>query len=208
MERFINTLYYIKNNIFYNYKADNNASWTNKNGNILAEYVKANRYEKVEYLLNKGVFVDYLDEYKFTPLMIAAREGNLTLAQLLLNYNASVNNIFNNSISALSLAIQKKNFDLVLLLIEKGADLNFKDINGDTPLMDAFLTFRSWTPGEPYIDDKLIFTKLLLSYNANIDNINNNGERAFDMLTDGDAGFNIIVGSPNRYVKDRSPIKT
>lgn len=113
--------------------------------------------EVVKVLLDKGADVNVKGKMLgFTPLMTATRHGHEEIVKILLDKGADVNAIsgavtfswtsFDGSSSesgvrggwtALIIAAQEGNADIVKVLLQKGADVNIKDVNGDTALVWA-----------------------------------------------------------------------
>jgi ankyrin repeat protein len=70
----------------------------------------------------------------WTPLHVAAWEGNEEIARVLLDAGADVNGVKDQS-SPLSWAVGTPNLKLVKLLIDRGADVNRRDgLDKETPL--------------------------------------------------------------------------
>lgn len=99
--------------------------------------------ELVKHLLAAGIglnFHQWGNSGGPTPLIIAAKQGNLELVDLLVQHDARVNQIdWVGHATALVAAIASGNIDLVRFLIKQGADV---DANADTdmsmtPLMKA-----------------------------------------------------------------------
>jgi uncharacterized protein len=83
----------------------------------------------------------------FTPLMFAAREGDLESAKLLIAAGANVNDATEEEGSVLIVATASGHEQLAMFLLEKGADPNVKDGYGIAPihyaLHDGLLTLAS-----------------------------------------------------------------
>jgi ankyrin repeat protein len=75
-----------------------------------------------------------------SPLMYAARDGRLPIAQLLVAAKADVNQRDPNDITPLIEAITNNHVDVATFLIEHGADVNAADWYGRTPLWSAVET--------------------------------------------------------------------
>jgi ankyrin repeat protein len=72
-----------------------------------------------------------------TPLILAAREGHLELAEVLLDAAAGVDAAAGDGKTALALAIYNGNYDVASLLVDRGADVNIPDAQRFTPLFWA-----------------------------------------------------------------------
>jgi ankyrin repeat protein len=66
-----------------------------------------------------------------------------------------------NRLSLLSYSIEKGRFKIAEYLIASGADVNFRDINGITPLHISIMKLRS-------ADSRIKFVKLLIKNGANV----------------------------------------
>lgn len=62
----------------------------------------------------------------YTPLMMAAEEGNLQKVQDFVK-RSKINERNESGYSALALAVKKGHFDIAIFLIDKGADVNSKN---------------------------------------------------------------------------------
>jgi ankyrin repeat protein len=109
-----------------------------------------------------------------TPLLYAAREGNLAAAAALLDGGAKINEVSGSEHSTpLVLAIANGHYDFAKLMIDRGADVNLANDMGVAPLY-ATIDVR-WPPhewsAEPIVDqektDYLALMKLLLAKGAN-----------------------------------------
>jgi uncharacterized protein len=69
-----------------------------------------------------------------TPLVFAAREGDLESAQLLLDAGAPINQVTEYGWTPLLTAINNRNYRLASFLLDKGADANLANKGGWTPL--------------------------------------------------------------------------
>jgi ankyrin len=69
-----------------------------------------------------------------TPLIFAAREGDLESAKLLLDAGAPINQVTEYGWTPLLTAVNNRNYQLAKLLLERGADPNIANKGGWTPL--------------------------------------------------------------------------
>src|ERR1043166_4311865 len=72
-----------------------------------------------------------------TPLMFAAREGDLESARLLVAAGADVNAIAGDGKDALGLAVFNGNYDVASFLVDSKSKVNQADTQGFTPLFWA-----------------------------------------------------------------------
>ena len=97
-----------------------------------------NATEIVTLLLELGADPEsHHDPYKGTPLIIAAGNGHLESARLLLDAGAEVDAPAEQGATALGVAINNNYGDIVRLLVETGANVNRRGPDGTTPAMRA-----------------------------------------------------------------------
>jgi ankyrin repeat protein len=116
-----------------------------------------------------------------TPLMFAAREGDLESARLFVAAGADVNAIGGDGKDALSLAIFNGNYELASFLIDNHSKVNQADAQRFTPLFWAVDRRNMETaPNFPWVvtADPLPLIKKLLDAGANPNAIVNNTPRA------------------------------
>ena len=116
-----------------------------------------------------------------TPLMFAAREGDLESARHLLEAGADVNALAGDGKNALSLAIFNGNYELASFLVDRKADVNNTDTQRFTPLFWAVDRRNMETaPNFPWMvtADPLPLIKKLLDAGANPNALINNTPRA------------------------------
>ena len=116
-----------------------------------------------------------------TPLMFAAREGDLESARLLVRAGANVNAIAGDGKDALGLAIFNGNYEFASFLIDSKSDVNHADTQGFTPLFWAVDRRNMETaPNFPWMitADPLPLIKKLLDAGANPNALVNNTPRA------------------------------
>jgi ankyrin repeat protein len=116
-----------------------------------------------------------------TPLMFAAREGDLASARLLMAAGADVNAAAGDGKDALGLAIFNGNYDVASFLVESHSNVNRADAQGFTPLFWAVDRRNMETaPNFPWMvtADPLPLIAKLLDAGANPNAIVNNTPRA------------------------------
>jgi cytohesin len=116
-----------------------------------------------------------------TPLMLAAREGDLESGELLVAAGADVNAIAADGKDALGLAIFNGNYDFASFLIDRKSNVNQGDTQGFTPLFWAVDRRNMETaPNFPWMvtQDPLPLIRKLLDAGANPNALVNNTPRA------------------------------
>ena len=84
--------------------------------------------------------VKAVSAYNRTPLHIAAEEGNIEVARVLLENRADVNAEGMGKLTAFHLACIQGNCDLAMLLVNHGADVNAANLEKSTGLHMACRT--------------------------------------------------------------------
>lgn len=102
----------------------------------LAQAAKAGKTEAIQMLLDAGADVEGPESVALTPLMRAAEGGHIEAAQTLLDAGANINTAKNVG-SALNAAVRANQVGMAELLINSGAELEFTDTHGLTPLILA-----------------------------------------------------------------------
>jgi ankyrin repeat protein len=116
-----------------------------------------NNFGVVKLLLNSGASVDFVvSKIAFatnsqTPLQIAARNGNMEIAQLLIDRGAKVNGFNRSGLSALQNAAMGGNSKLVGMLLGKGADINAQTTVYGCPLERA-ICYRAISVAEMLLE--------------------------------------------------------
>jgi ankyrin repeat protein len=116
-----------------------------------------------------------------TPLMFAAREGDVESARLLVGAGADVNAIAADGKDALGLAIFNGNYELASFLVDNKSKVNQADTQGFTPLFWAVDRRNMETaPNFPWMvtADPLPLIRKLLDAGANPNALVNNTPRA------------------------------
>jgi uncharacterized protein len=116
-----------------------------------------------------------------TPLMLAAREGDVTLSRSLLDAGADLNAVAGDGKTALALAIFNGNYDAASFLVDRTADVNQADAQRFTPLFWAVDRRNMETaPNFPWMvtADPMPLIRKLLDAGANPNALVNNTPRA------------------------------
>jgi ankyrin repeat protein len=116
-----------------------------------------------------------------TPLMLAAREGDLEMARLLVGAKADVNAVAGDGKTALAMAVFNGNYDVASLLVDNKADVNRADAQRFTPLFWAVDRRNMETaPNFPWMVtvDPMPLIRKLLDAGANPNALVNNTPRA------------------------------
>jgi ankyrin repeat protein len=125
---------------------------------------KPNQTEIITYFISKGVDANKASKEGTTPVMIAASREITALQQLLPTVkNINLQNLKGES--ALSFAVRSGSPEAVALLLEKGADVNVKDKDGNN--LGVYL-IQSYRPGAGAKDPFEIKTKILQEKGLNL----------------------------------------
>ncbi len=107
--------------------------------------------------------INAIDDDENTTLALASEAGCLDVVKFLFEHGIkSVNFKRKDGVSALELAVKGNYFKIVNILLEYGADVNVKDINGES--IFHWVNYKS----------NLQIAKALLDYGANINAKDNN----------------------------------
>jgi ankyrin repeat protein len=116
-----------------------------------------------------------------TPLMFAAREGDVEMARLLVTSRADIDATAGDGKTALAMAVFNGNYDMASFLVDNKADVNKADAQRFTPLFWAVDRRNMETaPNFPWMvtADPLPLIRKLLDAGANPNAIVNNTPRA------------------------------
>jgi uncharacterized protein len=108
-----------------------------------------------------------VNEYGFSPLLLACYKGNNEVAKLLIDSGGDIN-LLTKMGTPLMAAVVRGNNEMAQLLIEKKADVNATDESGITALIYA-VQFQN-----------IAILKLLLQNNADKTHKDNEGKTAFE----------------------------
>lgn len=119
--------------------ADNFLSDTfvEEDATAITEAVAESDVERVNELLDDGMYADVQDMDGWTPLMWAAQDGDVEIMNILIQAGADPNMVDYYEETALIRAIYSQNVEAINLLLLSGADPNMADSSGWTPLIYA-----------------------------------------------------------------------
>ena len=143
-----------------------------------------------------------------TPLVLAARQGNLDAVKVLAESGADLNKGAGDGTTAMVVAVQNGHYDVAQYLVEKGADINKANEKGWTPLYLSVKhrNLETGTIPVPNQHQATDFIKLLLDRNVDVNarvTFNTeirNGQRATWFEEDGATAF--MRGTVRRYRND------
>ena len=105
---------------------------------LLNLVVTGGHADVVRLMLEKGVDIGAASPNTgFNPLLVAAKDGDLVVARLLLEYGASVDARVRSGTTALGLAARQGSAEMVRLVLSRGASVNACSKSGTTALMLA-----------------------------------------------------------------------
>ncbi|GJQ86694.1 hypothetical protein Trydic_g19789 [Trypoxylus dichotomus] len=117
--------------------------------------------EIITFLLQHGANPNYMREVDRMPLEIAIKNGDDDIVRILLAHKANINVEYENT--PLRCAITTQNMNIIRMLLQSGADVDYVDRSNRTPLIYAIMT-----------ENKDI-VQLLLEYKADVNLKSNNG---------------------------------
>ena len=128
---------------------------------------KTGDIQGVQLLLDQGVDLEAVDlEMKATALDIAARIGQAAMVQLLLDKGANIEARNKNGGTPLITAAFWRRSEIVLLLVEHGADVNAVDSTNRSAMYRAI---TDWGETGYYDDKRYLITQILLNNGADIE---------------------------------------
>jgi ankyrin repeat protein len=95
--------------------------------------------EAVNYLLGRGADPHLVGKSGYSPLIAAAKRGNVELVKMFLDLGLDPNHQNSYGETALHEAVcnREDDVEVVKLLLDRGADIRIKDKHGETPLFHA-----------------------------------------------------------------------
>lgn len=103
----------------------------------LIEAIVSDDYESAKLILIKGHDPNPVDNYRRTPIILAAMAGKADLVELLAENKANLDAKDEAGGSALHYTAARGYVDVAELLIELGADVDIENRQGMTPLLKA-----------------------------------------------------------------------
>ena len=99
----------------------------------LVEAIKASDVETVKALISQGVNPNAEDRYGKPPLIYAVSKNDVAMVNALLDQGADIDQPFSAGVTPL-MAAAEKSAAVIPTLIVRGAQLDLKDISGNTAL--------------------------------------------------------------------------
>jgi uncharacterized protein len=152
------------------------------------DIARSGTLEEIKSLYKKDSLSLYKpNETGYTPLILACYRGNNEVANFLINKKITLD--YGSGLgTALMAATYKENTEIVKLLIEKGANINLTDANGQTVLMLAI-----------FVKNKEII-QLLLNKKIDVEARDNNKKQAIDyaLMTNDQEIIKLITKTNNK----------
>ena len=132
----------------------------------LMRAVYMNHNKAADKLILAGASLKIRDKNGFTPFLKACEKGRLEMAMLLAKEKTDFKDRTLSPLkkTTLHLAVKKGNLELIKWLIENGSEINAKDEEGKSPLMDSIT------------EKQIPSTKLLIEKGANTSDISLKGD--------------------------------
>jgi beta-lactamase regulating signal transducer with metallopeptidase domain len=93
--------------------------------------------QRVRQLIEEGADINYALPGDGTPLIVAARRGDLPIVELLLRSGADVDGFSSGDGNPLIRAAAEGHLQVATTLVEHGANVNAQDVYDETPLINA-----------------------------------------------------------------------
>lgn len=91
-------------------------------------------YTSINILLSEGTNIDTVDQQGNTPLMVAAKIGNLRILNIILAHNPDINQQNKKGMTALMIAAKTGQLQVVEKLLAHGADYSIQEKDGNTAI--------------------------------------------------------------------------
>ena len=104
----------------------------------LRDAIATNNMARLAQLLKKGVRLDVVsahrEDYRITPLILAAKEGRIAMFKMLVDKGADVHQTMSTGQSALHFAVEARRIDLVEHLVDLGVEVNTSSFFTESPM--------------------------------------------------------------------------
>jgi ankyrin repeat protein len=162
--------------------------------NKLHDACSSRNKELVEFLIESGADVNYINKEGHTPLMIACQKGDSKTAKLLIKNGARVDFQFQKNSTALMHAINSKNIDLINLILKNTKNIDFENNDGDTALIIAVQNG----------DSKI--ASLLIEAGAHIDQLTSTGESALSVACECNLAemLDFLIGKLGHFARNEN----
>jgi len=143
---------------------------------ILLENCKREEMDDFEFLLKHDAPTNGFEVNGMCPLMEASQNGYTQKVDLLLKYSLDeLNRCNKHGFSSLRLACMNTHQEVVSLLIEHGADMDSRDKNGKTALIDAIKNLDNYHVSSKNRLDHLKLAIFLIEKGADPNSVDKNG---------------------------------
>ena len=107
--------------------------------NLMIAASKGMPNEEIDRLIGLGANVNYRNEDRYTPLMVAAEFNKIESVRAILQHSPALDNFTIYSETALLIAVKNNYLDIAEALIRAGAQIDLSDSKGAAPLHYASL---------------------------------------------------------------------
>jgi ankyrin repeat protein len=142
-----------------------------ENGNTLLHSCFEERgatTELIDYLIEKGLSIDEVNNNNETPLHLACKNSKLPIIKFLIeDKKANIESVTKNGNSIQFYACRNDDIEVLKLLNQKGLELDVKNLNGDTLIYSAACNWFG-----------LDFIKMIIETKIDPNHINNDNQTA------------------------------
>lgn len=108
--------------------------WGHRGARLIHISARNGNIEKLENLLKRGTFIDYVNLVGETPLFYCAGHNKKQACQFLIKNGASINHQRIDGATALHVAVYNRDVDMVKLLVESGINISTRNNDHKTAL--------------------------------------------------------------------------